>query len=353
MKVSSLTSPACITLAALCFFPGAASAAHHPRHARKSTAQAQRGWHTYRNPDYGFTIQYPPSIKLLNSARGENTGGSAPVCDDTTIACLAYSGAAYKGTNFTGGGIAINVLRDAKSPDQCEQFASADYPRPASIRTVDIHGTRFHAGSTSDAGMSHYQNIRAWRALYQNVCFEIRSQIDTVSLGVYDPGTLKPFHPARLESLFGQVMHTFRFVGPVKDGAAWKVSRDNGCGGTYEYPADAPAEIVVDNTAAPSGSNRIACSRTFTYRDRNYTLDVKSGPVDDVWLKSSGYPPLKDATVVDRSARYTEYQAGPYHYIHGGGNLYIFSASDGNRRAIDPGDDPIYRHWLASFKTTQ
>jgi hypothetical protein len=30
--------------------------------------------------------------------------------------------------------------------------------------------------------------------------------------------------------------------------------------------------------------------------------------------------------------------------------LFIFSVSGPDGRPVAPGDDPIYRHWLASFK---
>ena len=349
MKWKPLSSPACIVLAALCLFnSGAWAAPRHPHRAKKHRAQTQRGGHTYRNPDYGFTISYPPSIKPVNSARGENTGGYARVCDDTTIACFAYTGQAYKGTNFEGAGIAINILREANA-QQCNNIATAAYPQPTP-RSESIHGTLFRVGDTGEGGMSHEQSITAYRTVYQNVCFEIRTQINTVSLGAYDPGTLKPFHPARLNALLRDMAHTFRFVGPVKYGVAWKVSRDSGCGGTYEYPADAAAEIVVDTVGDLSNSDRMTCSRSFTFGGRRYTLDVKSGNVDDEWLKSRGYPPLKDAMVVSKSAHYTDYRAGSYYYVHGQAQLFIFSVSDANHRAVDPGDDPIYRHWLASFK---
>lgn len=351
MKSTPLSSPACIALAACFLFQGAASAARHSHSAKKRHADPTSGWHTYHSPDYGFTIQYPPSMKLVNSARGDNTGGSAPVCDDTTEACFAYPESRYKGTNFTGAGIAVNILREARNSQQCEDFRVADYP-PPTIHSVVIKGTRFSVGDTTDAGMSHYHSIRAYRALYQNTCFEIRTQINTVSPDVYDPGVIKLFHPAGLRTIFDQVAHTFRFDGPANGATSWKISRDGGCGGIYEYPADAGAEIVAENIASHPTSDRITCSRSFAWHDRRYTLDVKSGSVDDAWLKSSGYPPLKDATVVNRSVRYTDFQAGSYYYVYRPGQIYIFSVSDANHRAIDPGDDPIYRHWLASFKTT-
>lgn len=349
MKWKPLSSPALVVLAALCVLNPGASAARHRHAARKRHAQVPPGWRTYRNPDYGFTIAYPPSVKPVNSARGENTGGSMPLCDDTTIACFAYTGQAYKGTNFQGAGFAINVIRDATSERTCRNLESGT--SSSAPATVTIHDTRFDYNRIAEGAMSHYQEGDSYRVFRNSVCFELKSGISTVSLGVYDPGTLKPFHPAKLNTLLRDMAHSFRFVGPVKYGAGWKVSRDSGCGGVFEYPADAGDQIVVENIADHPKSDRITCSRSFTFGGRQYTLDVKSGSIDDAWLTSSGYPPLKDARVVDRSAHYTDYQTGSYYYVYRPGQIFIFSVSGPEHRPIDPGDDPVYRHWLASFKT--
>lgn len=191
----------CLALAAIC--------------GVSASAQIPTGWSTYSNPGHGFTIAYPPGLKLYNVARGENTGGYAPVCDHTTIACFGYTGQAYTGTNFDGAGIAINILRDAKNEQQCFNIGSAEYPRPAT-RLETIHGTTFHEGEIGEGGMSHFQAITVYRAMRQNRCLEIRTQINSVNIGVYDPGTIKEFDPATLKALFSQTVQTFRFTGLVK-----------------------------------------------------------------------------------------------------------------------------------------
>jgi hypothetical protein len=60
---------------------------------------------------------------LRLSARGENAGGYAPACSHATINCFGHTGQDYKGTNFDGAGIAINVLRDAKTEPPAQSTA--------------------------------------------------------------------------------------------------------------------------------------------------------------------------------------------------------------------------------------
>jgi hypothetical protein len=48
---------------------------------------------------------------------------ATPPCSDTTITCFGYIGQDYKGTNFDGEGIAINVLRDAQTEPPAQTTA--------------------------------------------------------------------------------------------------------------------------------------------------------------------------------------------------------------------------------------
>jgi hypothetical protein len=311
------------------------------------------GWHTYTSTDYGFTISYPPTVRMYNIARGEDPGGDPAICEDTTVACFGYPGDEFDGTNFAGAGIAINVLRDPKTEQECNTLGSAQYPSPAT-RTVNIHGTRFHVGDAGGGSGMKYQNGLAYRALYQNVCFEIETQIDGVSMSVYDPGTIKEFDSEKLEKLFDEMVPTFQFVGPVKDGPNWKVFRDDGCGGTFEYPVGVTIRVNAEYSNARYDSDRIMCSHSFSDHGRDYTLAVKANLPDEsklqAWLKSSGHPGLEKAKIVQKSQWYTDYEEGPYRYIYGQGTLFILSVSNPAGHVISPGDDSIYRHWLASFQ---
>ncbi|HEX6495593.1 MAG TPA: hypothetical protein VF018_08930 [Acidobacteriaceae bacterium] len=314
-----------------------------------AAAQQPSGWQTYSNPDYGFIISYPPDIKLYNNSRGERPSGFLPICSALTVACLGYTGTDYRGTNLEGAGVAINVLRDAKTEQDCDTLES---PLPSKI-TI-IHGVPFHTALISDAGLSHNTSGPAYRAFYQNVCFEVASLIASSSFAAFETGSLKEFHPDRLSRLLDQVVHTFRFTGPVKDGADWKVSRDSGCGGIFEYPASDTIRVLAEYTNGAENSERITCSRAFTHKGRNYTLAAKIMSSEeyllDRWLKASDYPTLDNAKVVSRSHSSTDYIAPPYYYVHAQTMVFIFSVSGPDGHPIPPGEDPIYRHWLASFK---
>ena len=96
---------------------------------RVAIAQAPTGWSSFRSPDYGFTIAYAPTMKLYDHPRGEDPGGYAAICQ-ATVACFGYPGDEFKGTTFDGAGIAINILRDAKTEQQCSTLGSAEYPQP-------------------------------------------------------------------------------------------------------------------------------------------------------------------------------------------------------------------------------
>jgi hypothetical protein len=308
-----------------------------------SAAQPPPGWQTYSNPDYGFTISYPPDIKLYNSARGESPGGYNPICFESTVTCLGYSGTEYQETNFEGAGVAINVLRDAKTEKDC-------------------HGIRHYISYAAGHGSSHTTVGNSELKFYQNVCFEVAPLIATGGPDNFDPGSVKEFKPERLRQLLDQVVHTFQFTGAVKDGADWKVSSDASCGGSFEYPAGDAVRIVAEHSNDPANAQRIRCSRVFTHEGRTYTLAAKptSAAGDELksWLQSSGYPTLDNAEVVGTSPLYADYTATPYYYYvyaqrkwaYGWRMLFIFSVSGPDGRPVAPGDDPIYRQWLASFK---
>jgi hypothetical protein len=319
-----------------------------------AAAAAPVGWRTYRSLEYGFSIAYPTNMKLYAQfARGENPGGYAPVCSDTAVACFGYIGREYKGTNFEGAGLAVNVLRDAKSEQECNTLGSAEYPKPAT-RLETIHGIRFHYGEIGEGGLSHYEGGPAYRVFHQNICFEIATETAYVSLAGVDPGTVKAFNPAKLTKLLDEMVHTFQFVGPVKDGSDWNVSRDSGCGGTFEYPAGEAVRVLDEYSNGRENLDQITCSRAFTHQGRDYTLAVKVNLREeyllDRWLLSSGYPGLENAKVVSKSQQYTDYIAGRYYYVYRPGEVYIFSVSDSAHRVLSPEGDPVFRHWFGSFK---
>jgi hypothetical protein len=310
------------------------------------------GWQTYRSPDYGFTIDYPVSMTFYPGHPDYVVTHVSyiPICDYTTVGCFEYNGSEYAGTNFEAAGLSVNVLRDLKSERDCDEIDTGSYP----VKTETINGVRFRYGMTGEGAASHSKGGPTYRTFHENVCFEVVAATSAASMGAFDEGTVKAFDSAKLDVLLQKMVQTFKFEGAVKDGAGWKVYYDGMCGGIYEYPESVTIETTVEYSNARFSSDHIACSRHFTHHGVDYTVDAKPNLRDkdelEAWLKSSGYPHLSEAQVIVSSKYCSEYSAGPYYYIFGQGTVYILSVSDAKHRTVPPHDDPVFAHWLNSFK---
>jgi hypothetical protein len=313
---------------------------------------ARGDWQTYRNPDYGFMIDYPASMTPYSGHPDyvETKISYIPICDYTTVACFEYNGKEYEGSNFEAAGLSVNVLREIRTEGDCDKIDTGSYP----VKTETINGIRFHYGMTGEGGMSQSKGGPSYRAFHQNVCFEIAVATAQISLGAFDPGAIKPFDSAKLDLLLDKMLHTFKFTGAVKDGPGWRVYYDGMCGGIYEYPESETVQTTIEYSNDKFHSSEITCSRHFTHRGLDYTVAAKAGLKDknefETWLKSSGYPDLSKARVLVSSKYCTEYAADPYYYILGQGTVYILSVSDAKRSVAAFHDDPVLAHLLNSFK---
>lgn len=324
--------------------PPAGGKADRPEHRRV-------GWRTYRSPEYGFTIDYPMNISFYGSHpdRAEMKGSYIPICDQTTVACFEYNGNEYAGTIMEAAGLSVNVLRDLRTEQDCNDIETHSSP----IKTEIINGINFHYGIIGSAGLGHGEGGPSYRAFYQNVCFEIAVGIAETNARADEPGT-KQFDDKKLNEILNEMVHTFRFIGDVVDGSAWKVYSDGGCGGSFEYPDGDSVVKTIEYSQAGYYSNDITCSQCFSNDGRDYTVAVK-GQMNDVsqlntWLKSSGLPDLSTAQVATKSTSWTEYQVEPYVYVFGQNRVFILSVSDSEHHAITPNGDRVFSHLMKSFR---
>ena len=271
-----------------------------------------------------------------------------PVCDETAVACFLYNGD-HEGTNLQAAGVSVNVLRDRKTEQDCNKIDTGQYP----IKTETINGIRFHYGETGEVAAGNGGGGPVYRAFYQNVCFEVAAVTAWTNIGNYDPGEIKAFDSKELNKLLLRVVHTFRFVGAVKDGAGWKVYEDGECGGVFEYPEGKTVRTITKYSNASFDSHGISCSLDFTHNGLVYTVAAKGKLTEkqlESWLESVGSPGLTNARTVTKGKYFTEYSAGPYYYFYGQGTVYILSVSDANHNVILPHDDRVFTHLLNSLK---
>lgn len=305
-------------------------------------------WLTYASPDYGLVIQYPENMTFYSGRleyKDVTLLSMTPVCSWRTIACFAYNGTEYAGTDFQAAGLSVNVLRDRRSESECNRI---DSPYPT--RRTAINGIPFRYGVWGGAAAGSIIDATEYRTFYENVCFAVTLSVAT-SDG-HDP-SVKPFDRGALDREMSRMVRTFRFVGPVADGAHWLVYRSKLIGYSLEYPEGDPVWKTSEYSYQKFDSNEISDSVHFADRGLTYTVATKVNLRDENqvrrWLKSSGYPDLSEAEVLKRARYYSEYRAGPFYYIFGQGSLYILSVADEQQHMIEPRNAPAFRHLLNSF----
>ncbi|MGA8873772.1 MAG: hypothetical protein WB460_21700 [Candidatus Acidiferrales bacterium] len=315
-------------------------------------AQTPAGWQTYRSAEYGFAIDYPKEITSFESNPDPQLmrGSYIPICDGTTVACFEYNGNEGEGTNLESAGLSVNVLRDLRRKEDCDTIDGGSPPATAET----INRTNFHYAETGSAGLGNSKGGPAYRAFYQNVCFEVSVGIAESSADDGEPGSPKPFDSTRIEKMLIEMVHTFRFTGDVGDGPGWKVYNDGECGGSYEYPDSDTVIVDVAYPQAGYNSNDITCSQHFSDHGRNYTVATKvnlpSENQFEEWLRLSGYPGLPAARVVMCSKSWTKYYAEPYYYVFGEGKGVILSVSDSRHVVISAQADRVFAHLLRTHK---
>ena len=324
--------------------PAPTAPVHQPAHT-------PAGWRTYSSPEYGFNIDYPASMASFGSHPdpAEMKGSYIAICDTTTVACFEYRGHEYDGTNLESAGLSVNMLRELRTEKDCYDFGEKSAP----VMIEKISGINFHYANTGEAGMNQSEGGPAYRAFYQNVCFEVAGGIAEVNPGVFDPGTIKVFDSTEMDALLLKMIRTFRFTGDVADGPSWKVYNDGACGASFEYPD----KDLVEKTIEPQpgfDSADFSCSEHFADGGKYYAVGTKAKLKDadalNIWLKSENFPDLGSAQVVTKSSRWTTYHAEPYYYIFGHGRLYILSVSDSQHRVTAPDGDRVFSHLLNTFK---
>jgi hypothetical protein len=325
--------------------PTATAQMHQPAHA-------PTGWRTYSSPEYGFSIDYPANIASLGSHPdpADMKGSYIAICETTTVACFEYSGHDYDGTNLESAGLSVNVLRELRTEKDCYDFGDGS----GTVTIENIGGINFHYANTGGAGMNQSQGGPAYRAFYQDVCFEVAAGIAEVNSGVFDPGAIKIFDSTKMDALLLRMIRTFRFTGDVADGPGWKVYNDGECGASFEYP---DKDEVVEKTIEPQSrfaSADFSCSEHFTDGGRHYAVATKPKLKDatalNAWLSSVDFPDLSNAQVVTKSTSWTTYHAEPYYYLFGHGRVYILSVSDSQHRVVSATGDRVFSHLLNTFK---
>jgi hypothetical protein len=159
---------------------------------------------TYQQPKQ-FEITYPTAFII----DGTPTNG---LLFDSGLRTFSVNGLFTDAkNNFNGAWITVSATTSLKKPGSCTSFSDLTYIKPDMIRQQKINGIIFSTVTTSDAGMSHYYDTQAYRAVHNNTCYEIALTVYTTNAGVYDPPR-QAFDIRIAFTYLEKILATFRFL---------------------------------------------------------------------------------------------------------------------------------------------
>lgn len=122
------------------------------------------------------------------------------------VAALVLDGS----NEVTAAELRVGVSDDADSVARCLEVSDSALPTPRD--EVRIDGQPFRHFRASDAAMSHYLTVDAYRAVRQQRCYAIDLLVVGTRPEVYDPPRTPPFESAVAQARLHEALSSIRFV---------------------------------------------------------------------------------------------------------------------------------------------
>jgi hypothetical protein len=235
-----------------------------------SSPANQSDWNTYASPaKYGFSIQYPKDFGFNTSYDQIKPLSYIPVCDETTVGCIVYSGDKYKGTNFDGAGVSINILKDLNTESKCYNFKVATNEAQNQVADVTINGVIFKSATGTQGAAGHFDKSQIYRNFRNGMCYELAQRVASTDIGNYPEGTIKEFNENEVWNNLKQILSTFKFVDNSMSN--WKNYKNVKYGYQLNYPSDWKVEESNEYNSEIFDS-QISCV-SFYSPDKKYVLE--------------------------------------------------------------------------------
>lgn len=177
---------------------------------------APSGYNTFTSTDYGIRIAYPRDLELRHTFKRSYLGADGW---KTYLGPNSASGHAVaalvlpRSNNITAGELRIGVSRQSKALRHCTTPPNA--VRPGSVGHTEISGVAFETFEAADAAMSHYLDVRSYRAVHDRTCYAIDVLVFGTNPQVYDPPAIPPFTKAEAFARLTPVVRQLQFIDTV------------------------------------------------------------------------------------------------------------------------------------------
>ncbi|MFA6214957.1 MAG: hypothetical protein WC768_00125 [Patescibacteria group bacterium] len=165
---------------------------------------------TYINDQYNFSIQYPDDLAPTSTFQVSYIVSDAwsllasPTGTGDKIVAFVVSGS----NNITSAELRIGANRDQTEVSKCTK--APDFVIP-NVKNVTINGTNFIDFEWNDAAMSHYNFVRAYRTVKNNVCIAVELFVAGTNPQVYDPPATPPFTQDYAFAQLEKILQTLTF----------------------------------------------------------------------------------------------------------------------------------------------
>jgi len=191
---------------------GASATSREPAPANSSRAGAPAAQRPSTGAAWGLRIDAPRAWAVRHDfAHGYLANDSwksyaGPDSHGTAIVSFTLPGS----NEITSAEIRIGASRDAREIAQCT--VPPDAVRSGSVHRDRIGDQEFTAFAASDAAMSHWLDVRGYRAVHGGACYAVDLLVYGTNPAVYDPPATPPFSREQAFARMTAVLRTFRFT---------------------------------------------------------------------------------------------------------------------------------------------
>lgn len=168
-----------------------------------AAAQAA-GWHTYRDPQAGWSISYPDGWRVDTSYTYSALGPGKEIHGVAFVVPESFT----KGTNLGDDSyLAVETLPSAGACTASEFLDDAiDRTRTVAGR----HGITWSVQDGADAGAGNIYDETVQAAVGSKPCIATRAWAHSANIGNFDTGTVKAFDKRAFNIIMDRMRHSFR-----------------------------------------------------------------------------------------------------------------------------------------------